>query len=342
MSSAGSEASGQQDQGEITVGAIRVDQVGGPEVMRWEPTRVAPPGKGQVRVRHRFVGLNFIDVYHRTGLYKQPLPLTPGMEAAGEVVALGPEGTMGLKVGDRVAYAGGTPGAYAEQRVLPADRLIPLPAEIDDRTAAAMMLKGMTAQYLLLQTIHVNPGDTVLIHAAAGGVGLILSQWARYLGATVIGTAGGPEKVELARAHGCHHVIDYKRERFVDRVKEITGGRGVRVVYDSVGKDTFLDSLDCLRVRGMLVLFGQSSGPVPPFDPGLLAAKGCLYLTRPTLWAYTASRDDLLNTAQDLFQVVASGAVKIRIAGSFPLREAAQAHRALEGRQTTGSTVLEV
>jgi NADPH:quinone reductase len=328
--------------GSITTGAIRVHQVGGPEVLRWEQVPVGVPGKGQARVRHHFAGLNFTDVYHRTGLYKQPLPLTPGMEGSGEVVALGPEGTGDLKVGDRVAYAGGAPGAYSQERLIAADRLVRLPAEIDHRTAAAMMLKGMTAQYLLRQTIVVEPGDTILMHAAAGGVGLILCQWAKHLGATVIGTAGGPEKVELARAHGCDHVIDYKRERFVDRVKEITGGKGVRVVYDGVGKDTFMDSLDCLKVRGLLVLFGQSSGVVPPFDPSLLAAKGCLYLTRPVLWAYTASREELARTAEDLFRVVASGAVKIRIAGSFPLAEAAEAHRTLEARLTTGSTVLEI
>jgi NADPH:quinone reductase len=328
--------------GSITTGAIRVHQVGGPEVLRWEQVPLGVPGKGQVCVRHHFAGLNFIDVYHRTGLYQQPLPFTPGMEGAGEVVALGPEGTGDLEVGDRVAYAGGSPGSYSQQRVMPVDRLVRLPAEIDHRTAAAMMLKGMTAQYLLRQTIVIERGDTILIQAAAGGVGLILSQWAKHLGATVIGTAGGPDKVELARAHGCDHVIDYKRERFVDRVKELTGGKGVRVVYDSVGKDTFMGSLDCLKVRGLLVLYGQSSGPVPPFDPMLLAAKGCLYLTRPVLWAYTASREELQRAADELFGVVASGAVKIRVAGSFPLAEAAEAHRTLEARRTTGSTVLEI
>jgi NADPH2:quinone reductase len=324
-----------------TTRVIRVHEVGGPEALRWEEAPVEAPGKGQVRVRHRYVGLNFIDVYHRTGLYKQPLPFTPGMEGAGEVVALGPEGTGDLRLGDRVAYAGGSPGAYSEERVLPADRLVVLPPTVEERTAAAMMLKGMTAQYLLHQTIAVRPGDTILIHAAAGGVGLIVCQWARHLGATVIGTAGGEEKGALARAHGCHHVIDYRRESFPDRVREITGGKGVRVVYDSVGKDTFDGSLECLSVRGMLVLFGQSSGSVAPVDPSRLAAK-CLYLTRPSLFPYTAKREELLTTANALFDVVSKGVVKIRIARSFPLARATEAHRALESRKTTGSTVLEV
>jgi NADPH:quinone reductase len=321
--------------------AIRVHEVGGPEVLRWEELPAAPAGPGQVRIRQRFVGLNFIDVYHRTGLYKQALPFTPGMEASGVVTELG-EGVDTLKVGDRVAYAGGTPGAYVEERVMPADRVVPLPAEIDDRTAAAMMLKGMTAQYLLRQTIQVAPGDTILFHAAAGGVGLIACQWAKQLGVTVIGTVGNDQKAALARENGCDHVVVYSRESVVDRVREITGGRGVRVVYDSVGKDTFMHSLDCLRPRGMLVLFGQASGPVPPFDPNLLAAKGCLYLTRPTLFVYTATRPDLLATAEDLFSVVRSGKVKIRVDQSFPLAAAAEAQRALESRRTTGSTVLEV
>ena len=321
--------------------AIRVHQVGGPEVLSWEQVPIEAPGKGQVRIRHRYAGLNFIDVYHRTGLYKQPLPFTPGMEGAGEVVALGPEGTGDLKVGDRVAYAGGTPGSYSQERIMPADRLVRLPAGIDERTAAAMMLKGMTAQYLLRQTIAVQPGDTILVHAAAGGVGLIACQWARHIGATVIGTAGGAEKVALAREHGCHHVIDYRSERFVDRVRDITGGKGVRVVYDSVGRDTFDGSLECLSVRGMLVLFGQSSGTVAPVDPVRLAAK-CLYLTRPSLFAYTATREDLVKTAGELFDVVGSGVVKVKVAGEFGVEEAGEAHRALEGRRTVGSSVLRV
>ncbi len=321
--------------------AIRVHEVGGPEVLRWEDLPDAPLGRGDVRIRHRFAGLNFIDVYHRTGLYKQPLPFTPGMEASGVVTEVG-EGVGDLRVGDRVAYAGGTPGGYSEERVLPADRVVPLPPEIDDRTAAAMMLKGMTAQFLLRQTIQVQAGDTILFHAAAGGVGLIACQWARKLGATVIGTVGNDDKARLARENGCDHVVVYSRESVVDRVREITGGRGVRVVYDSVGKDTFAQSLDCLRPRGMLVLFGQSSGPVPPLDPLLLAAKGSLYLTRPVLFAYTASRAELLATAGDLFAVTRSGEVKIRVDQTFPLAEAAEAHRALEGRRTTGSTVFEI
>jgi NADPH:quinone reductase len=321
--------------------AMRVHEVGGPEVLRWEEVPAAPLGPGDVRLRHRFVGLNFIDVYHRTGLYKQPLPCTLGMEAAGVVIEVG-AAVDGLRVGDRIAYAGGSPGAYSEERVLPADRVVPLPADIDDRTAAAMMLKGMTAQYLLRQTIQVQPGDTILLHAAAGGVGLIACQWAKQLGATVIGTVGNDEKAQLARENGCDHVVVYSRESVVERVREITGGKGVRVVYDSVGKDTFLQSLDCLRPRGMLVLYGQSSGPVPPFDPALLAGKGSLYLTRPVLFAYTATRPELLATAQDLFSMVRPGKVKIRIDQAFPLAGAADAHRALEGRRTTGSTVLEV
>jgi NADPH2:quinone reductase len=321
--------------------AIRVHQVGGPEVLRWEEVPRTPLAPTDARVQHRFCGLNFIDVYHRTGLYKQPLPFTPGQEAAGVVTEVGPA-VQGLRVGDRVAYAGGSPGAYSDERVMPADRLVPLPPEIDDRTAAAMMLKGMTAQYLLRQTTQVQPGETILFHAAAGGVGLIGCQWAHALGVTVIGTVGNDQKAELARANGCAHVIVYSRESVVDRVKEITGGKGVRVVYDSVGKDTFQQSLDCLRPRGLLVLFGQSSGSVPPFEPTILAGKGSLYLTRPTLFTYTATRDELLASADELFQVVRSGAVKIHLGRTFPLSEAAQAHRELEARRTTGSTILQV
>jgi len=302
---------------------------------------VGAPGPGQVRLRHRYVGVNFIDVYHRTGLYLQPLPFTPGSEGAGVVTEVGP-GVTDLRAGDRVAYAGGNPGAYSEERLYPADRLVPLPEGIDERTAAAMLLKGMTAQYLLHQTIQVQAGDTILVHAAAGGVGALLVQWARHLGARVIGTVGNPAKADLARRHGCAEVVVVDRHDFVARVKEITGGEGVRVVYDSVGKDTFLGSLDCLRRRGMLVLFGQSSGSVAPFDPILLANKGSLFLTRPSLFAYVATRPELLATAADLFRVVASGAVKIDPPRVVPLAQAAEAHRALEARQTTGSTVLEV
>jgi NADPH2:quinone reductase len=322
-------------------GAIRVHETGGPEVLKWEQVAEARPGPGQIRIRHSFAGLNFIDVYHRTGLYKQALPFTPGMEGAGVVTEVG-EGVSDLRVGDRVAYAGGATGAYAEERVFPAERAVRLPSGIDERTAAAMMLKGMTAQYLLRQTIRVERGDTILFHAAAGGVGLIACQWAKHLGATVIGTVGNEDKAKLALANGCDHVIIHGRDDLVARVKELTGGKGVRVVYDGIGKDTFMQSLDCLQVRGLLALFGQSSGAVTSFDPGLLASKGCLYLTRPSLFPYTATREALLATAEDLFAVVGSGAVKISIAQTFALREAAAAHRALEGRKTVGSTVLEI
>jgi NADPH2:quinone reductase len=320
--------------------AIRIHESGGPDVMRWEEVTVGEPGPGQARVRHSAVGLNFIDVYHRTGLYPLPsLPSGIGLEAAGVVEAVG-AGVTDIKVGDRVAYASPPPGSYAEARLMPADRLVVLPDIIAERTAAAMMLKGMTAQYLLRRTYRVQPGDAVLVHAAAGGVGLIACQWARHLGATVIGTVGNDEKAELARAHGCHHVIVYSRENFVQRVKEITGREGVAVVYDSVGKDVFMDSLDCLRPLGMMVTFGNASGPVPAIEPLVLSTKGCLFLTRPTLMVYTAKRADLLASAAELFEVVASGAVKIEVQQTYPLADAAQAHRDLEARRTTGSTLL--
>mgnify|MGYP003373468778 FL=1 len=320
--------------------AIRIHQPGGPEVLRWEEVEVGDPGPGLVRIRHGAVGLNYIDVYHRTGLYPLPsLPWTLGMEGAGRIEAVG-EGVTEFKVGDRVAYASPPVGAYAEVRLMPADRVVALPNAIDDRTAAAMMLQGMTAQYLLRRTYRVQAGDAILFHAAAGGVGLMASQWARYLGATVIGTVGSDEKAELARAHGCHHVIVYSRENFTERVREITNGQGVAVVYDSVGKDTFTGSLGCLRPMGMMVSFGNASGPVPPFDPGILAAKGSLFLTRPTLMTYTAKRADLVASAGELFDVVAKGAVKIEVRQTYPLAETAQAHRDLEARKTTGSTVL--
>ncbi|MER2584169.1 MAG: quinone oxidoreductase, partial [Candidatus Competibacter sp.] len=289
---------------------------------------------------HAAVGLNYIDVYHRTGLYPLPsLPWTLGMEGAGQVEAVG-EGVTEFKVGDRVAYASPPVGAYAEVRLVPADRVVALPDTIDDRTAAAMMLQGMTAQYLLRRTYRVRPGDAILLHAAAGGVGLIASQWARDLGATVIGTVGSDDKAELARAHGCHHVIVYSRENFAERVREITGGQGVAVVYDSVGQATFMGSLDCLRPLGTMVSFGNASGPVPPFEPGILAAKGSLFLTRPSLMHYTAKRADLVASAAELFEVVGNGVVKIEVRQTYPLAETAQAHRDLEARQTTGSTVL--
>jgi len=320
--------------------AIRIHETGGPEVMRWESVEVGEPGPGEVRLRQTAVGLNFIDVYFRTGLY--PLPAMPGglgMEAAGVVEAVG-AGVTQLVEGDRVAYATPPPGAYAEARIMPAARLVKLPDNIEERTASAMMLRGMTAHYLLRRIHRVEPGDTVLIHAAAGGVGLIACQWAKHLGATVIGTVGNDEKADLARAHGCEHPIVYTREDFVARVREITDGKGVDAVYDSVGKDTFMGSLDCLRPRGMMVTFGNASGPVPAFEPALLAKKGSLFLTRPTLFNYTSTPEDLNWAAGDLFEVVASGAVKIEINQSYALKDAAQAHRDLEGRKTTGSTVL--
>ena len=319
--------------------AIRIHETGGPEVMRWEDISLAPPGPGEVLLRHRAVGLNFIDVYHRTGLYPVPLPATLGLEGAGEVIAVGPE-VLDLVPGDRVAYAGGPIGAYATERLIPGHRLVKLPPQISDQQAAAMMLKGLTAQYLLRRTYPVRPGDAILFHAAAGGVGLMACQWAKSLGATVIGTVGSPEKAALAKAHGCDHAILYHQEDFVARVRDLTGGEGVAVVYDSVGRDTFMKSLDCLRPLGMLVAFGQSSGKVESFDPGLLAAKGSLFLTRPSLMAYTDKREDLLTGAAELFAAVTSGAVKIEINQTYALREAAQAHRDLESRKTTGSTLL--
>jgi NADPH2:quinone reductase len=322
--------------------AIRIHRTGGPEVLRWEEVDPGAPGPGEARVRHAAVGLNFIDVYHRTGLYPLPaLPAIPGMEGAGTVEAVGP-GVTEVAAGDRVAYAGMPPGAYAEVRCIPADRLVRLPAEIDFQRAAAMMLQGMTARYLLKGCARVGPGAVILIHAAAGGVGLIVCQWARHLGATVIGTVGSAAKADLAAAHGCHHPIDYTREDFAERVRTITGGRGVDVVYDSVGRATFMRSLDCLRPLGTLVSFGQASGPVPPVDLGLLAQKGSLFLTRPTLMTYTARREDLLAHAADLFAAVQSGAVRIAVRQTYPLAEAARAHRDLEGRRTTGSSVFTV
>jgi len=319
--------------------AIRIHQPGGPEVMVWEEVDVGAPGPGQVRLRHTAVGLNFIDVYHRTGLYPAPLPFTPGLEGAGIVEAVG-DGVGEFKPGDRVAYANPPLGAYAEIRLMPADRLVRLPDGISEHKAAAMMLQGMTAQYLLRRTYPVQAGDTILIHAAAGGVGLLVCQWAKHLGATVIGTVGSEDKAALARAHGCDHPILYKSEDFVARVREITGGEGVPVVYDSVGKDTFLHSLDCLRPLGMMVSFGQSSGKVEPLDTGLLAAKGSLFLTRPSLMAYTAKRADLVASAEELFEVVQKGVVKVEVNQTYALMDAPQAHRDLEGRKTTGSTLL--
>jgi NADPH2:quinone reductase len=321
--------------------AIRIHETGGPEVLEWEEVNVGEPGPGEVRLRHGAVGLNFIDVYFRSGLYPAEVPFTPGLEASGVVEAVG-GGVTDLSVGDRVAYAAPPAGAYSEERLMPADRVVKVPDGVSDEVAAAMMLKGMTAHYLLRRTYRVEAGDTIVFHAAAGGVGLIACQWAKHLGATVIGTVGSDEKAELAAAHGCDHPIVYTRENFVERVKAITDGEGVPVVYDSVGKDTFMHSLDCLRPFGTMVLFGQSSGPVPPLDPGILAPKGSLFLTRPTLMTYTAKRDDLVAAAQELFEVVQSGAVKLEINQRFPLKDAADAHRALEARKTTGSTILTV
>ena len=319
--------------------AIRFYATGGPEVLRWEEIAVAELAPSEARVRHHAVGLNFIDIYHRTGLYPVPLPSGIGLEAAGVVEAVG-SAVTDLNPGDRVAYAGGPIGAYAEVRNLPADRLVKLPDSIDFKTGAAMMLQGMTAQYLLRRTCPVQAGETILIHAAAGGVGLIVCQWARALGATVIGTVSSDEKAALAKAHGCDHAILYTRENFVERVKEITAGKGVRVVYDSIGKDTFMGSLDCLRPLGMMVSFGNASGPVPPFDTSELARRGSLFLTRPTLFSYTAQRPDLLATAGELFAVVASGKVRIEVNQTYALKDAAQAQADLAARKTTGSTVL--
>jgi len=320
--------------------AIRMHRTGGPEVLVWEEVDVPAPGPGEVKLRHAAIGLNFIDVYHRTGLYPiGQLPATPGMEGAGTVLELG-KGVEEFSPGDRVAYAGLPPGAYAEERLIPAHRLVKLPEGISDRQGATMMLQGMTAQYLLRRTYRVRAGETILWHAVAGGVGLIACQWAKRLGATVIGTAGSEEKAALAKAHGCDHVILYRRENIVERVKDLTGGEGVPVVYDGVGKDTFDASLDCLRPLGMMVSFGQASGKIPPLDTGILAAKGSLYLTRPTLMTYTARREDLLESARELFDVVLDGSVRIEVNQAYPLKDAAQAHRDLEARKTTGSTVL--
>lgn len=320
--------------------AIRFHQTGGPEVLRWEPVDVPPPAAGELRLRQQAVGLNYIDTYHRSGLYPVPkLPSGIGLEGAGVVEAVG-EGVAGFAVGDRVAYAHGPLGAYAEMRNLPADRAVKLPDALSFEQGAAMMLQGLTAQYLLRRTHRVQPGETILVHAAAGGVGSILVQWGKALGATVIGTVGSDEKAERVKALGCDHVIVYSREDFVARVKDITGGRGVRVAYDSVGRDTFLRTLDCVQRLGLVALFGNASGPVEPFDPLLLAQKGGLFLTRPILAQYIATRAELDEMAADLFDAVLSGKVRIDVNQRFALRDAAEAHRALEGRRTTGASVL--
>jgi NADPH:quinone reductase len=320
--------------------AIRVHETGGPEVLTWEEVEVGDPGPTQVKLRQEAAGLNFIDVYHRGGLYQQALPFTPGVEGAGVVEAVGSEVTN-VKPGDRVAYAGPV-GGYAEERLIDADRLVKLPKGISSEQAAGMMLQGMTAQMLLRSVFPVHEGDAILIHAAAGGVGLIMCQWAAALGATVIGTVGTEEKAELARQHGCAHPIVYSKQDFVAEVQRITNGEKLPVVYDSVGRDTFMRSLDCLKHRGLMVSFGNASGPVEPFSPLLLSQKGSLYLTRPTLYHYIATRQQLEQSAGELFEMVKSGKVKIEVQQRFPLKDAAEAHRALQARKTTGSTILAV
>ncbi|RQT51726.1 quinone oxidoreductase [Burkholderia cepacia] len=319
--------------------AIRYDQPGGPDVMKWVDVEVGEPKAGEVRIRQHAVGLNYIDVYFRTGLYPQPLPGGLGMEAAGEVTAVG-EGVTAFKAGDRVAYVGQPPGAYAQERVMPAERLVKLPDGISYDDAASVMLQGLTAHYLLRRTYPVKAGDTILIHAAAGGVGLLVCQWAKALGATVIGTVGSDEKAELAKAHGCDHPIVYTRENFTQRVKEITNGAGVPVVYDSIGKDTYIGSLDCLAPLGYFVSFGNASGPLPAIDSKEFSSRGSLFFTRPTLFSYIAKRADLESAAAELFDVILSGKVKTSINQRYPLAEVGRAHADLESRKTTGSTIL--
>jgi NADPH2:quinone reductase len=319
--------------------AIRVAKHGGPEQMQWVEVDLPKPGKGEVRLKNLACGINFIDVYHRTGLYPMALPTGIGLEACAVVEEVG-EGVTALKPGDRVAHGAGPIGAYCERRNFPADQLIKVPDAIDDRTAAAMMLQGMTVEYLIHRTYAVQKGDFVLLHAAAGGIGSIASQWLNQLGAEVIGTAGSAEKLELAKAQGCHHVINYRTEDWVKRVKEITGGKGCAVVYDGVGKDVFLKSLDCLRRRGYMVTFGNASGPAPDISPLLLNQKGSLFLTRPKLMDYTATRDELELSAGRVIDAIAKGWVKMKVGHTYPLRDAAQAHRDLEARKTTGSLVL--
>jgi NADPH:quinone reductase len=319
--------------------AVRFHKQGGPEVMQYEDVQVGEPGSGQARIRHTAIGVNFVDTYQRSGLYPMQLPSVAGNEGAGVVEAVGP-GVGELKPGDRVAYTG-LPGSYCDVRLVPADRLVKLPPGISDEQAASMMLKGLTVHYLIHTTYPVKKGEMVLWHAAAGGVGLIACQWLRALGVSVIGTAGSEEKTSLAKAHGAEHVVNYSRENFVDRVKNLTGGKGVPVVYDSVGKSTWEGSLECLRPRGLLVSFGNASGAVPPVNLGILSAKGSLYVTRPTLATHIASRADLVERANALFEVVKSGKVKIETTARYKLADAQQAHRDLEGRKTTGSIVLQ-
>jgi len=319
--------------------AIRIHQTGGPEVLQWESVAVGQPATGEARVRHTAVGLNYIDTYHRSGLYKVPLPSGIGLEAAGVVEAIGP-GVSDVGIGDRVAYCGGPPGAYSEVRVMPADKLVKLPDGVSDRSAAALMLKGLTVQYLFHQTFELKGGETILFHAAAGGVGLIACQWARALGVTMIGTVGSDEKAALAKANGCTHPIVSTRENFVERVKELTGGKGVPVVYDSIGKDTFPASLDCLKPRGLFVSFGSSSGPIAAFDLGLLGQKGALFATRPSLVTYAGTRPQLLAMADELFAMVKAGKIVSDARQTYALKDAAQAHRDLQARKTTGATLL--
>jgi NADPH2:quinone reductase len=319
---------------------IRIHQTGHPEVLQWEEVEVGDPGVGQVKISQEAAGLNFIDVYHRTGLYKQELPFTPGVEGAGTVEAVGPDVTN-VKKGDRVAYAGPI-GGYAEERLIDADRVVKLPKSISCEQAAGMMLQGMTAQMLLRSVFPVHEGDMILVHAAAGGVGLIMCQWAAALGATVIGTVGTEEKAELAQMHGCAHPIVYSKQDFLSEVKRITAGEKLPVVYDSVGRDTFMKSLDCLKVRGLMVSFGNASGAPEPIAPGLLAQKGSLYLTRPTLYHYIATREQLEQSANELFEMVSGGKVKVEVQQRFALKDAADAHRALQARKTTGSTILTI
>ncbi|MET3119350.1 NADPH2:quinone reductase [Undibacterium sp. GrIS 1.8] len=322
-----------------TTKAIIIQQTGGPEVMEYVDVTLGQPGPGEALVRHAACGLNYIDVYFRTGLYPQVLPAGLGMEAAGVVEAVGADVTY-VKVGDRVAYAGRPNGAYAEARIMPADNLVRLPDNISFETAAAMMLQGLTVEYLFNRTFPLKGGETILFHAAAGGVGLIACQWARAIGVTMIGTVGSDEKAELAKAHGCTHVINYNKENFVERVKEITGGKGVPVVYDSIGKDTFIGSLNCLSPLGMMVSFGSASGPVPEFGLNELASRGSLFITRPSLMSHAAKRDDLEQMAARLFAMVEGGKIKIDVHQRYALSEVAQAHRDLEARKTTGSTIL--
>ena len=319
--------------------AIRLHQTGAPELMQWESIALPRPAAGEVRLRHHAIGLNYIDTYHRSGLYPLPLPSGLGQEAAGVVEAVG-EGVSEVAVGDRVAYATAPLGAYAEARNVPADVLVPLPDALSFEQGAAMLMQGLTAQYLLRRTYRVQAGDTILVHAAAGGVGTIMCQWAKALGATVIGTVGSEHKAELARANGCEHPIVYTRENFARRVRELTDGEGVPVVFDSIGKDTFMDSLACLRPLGLMVSFGNASGAVPPVDIGVLARMGSLFLTRPTLFTYAARRSDLLAMASELFDLVVAGTLRVEINQRYALKDVAQAHRDLEGRRTSASSIL--